>query len=198
MDKRPVTRRPTADVGVALRAARQARSLTLNDVASAVGVSASALSQIENGKVQPTMKRLYDIVEFLDVPLDQVFGGAEQVEIGSVRVARAGQHSELTLEDGVTWQQVTPPDESHTEVLVVDYPPGARVSESTEFIRHRGRETGYVLSGALVVELGDASYTLGCSDSITFDSTTPHRVSNPHDEAARAVWVTFSDRHSVR
>ncbi|WP_164473838.1 helix-turn-helix domain-containing protein [Gordonia insulae] len=187
-----------APLGAALRVARRARALTLQQVASAVGISASALSQIENGKTQPTMKRLYDLVEFLDVPLDEVFGGGVDVEVGSVLVSRTGDHTEIALEDGVVWKQINPPDESHTEVLVVDYPPGARTSDSTEFIRHRGRETGYVLSGTLVIELGEVIHTISRGDSITFDSSVPHRVSNPHEVAAQAVWVTFAHNAPVR
>ena len=41
------------DVGAELRRVRESRKLSLRAVATAVGVSASLLSQVETGKTQP-------------------------------------------------------------------------------------------------------------------------------------------------
>ena len=45
-------------------------------------------------------------------------------------------------------------------------------------MRHGGREYGHVLSGRLEVQIGFETYSVGPGDSIHFDSTTPHRLSN--------------------
>nr|WP_314142822.1 XRE family transcriptional regulator [uncultured Rhodococcus sp.] len=184
----------TADTpGSRIRAARKARKMTLVELAERVHVTASAISQIETGKVQPTMKRLYDIVEALDVPLDAVFGDGGTLDLLPAKTVhqRAGEHPTITLEDGVTWERINPADQTHIEVLLVKYPPLARTSPSVEFIRHHGRETGYLHSGSLLLELGFERHQLEVGDSITFDSSVPHKISNPTTRPSEATWVTY-------
>lgn len=53
-----------------LRAARKSRGLSLRELARRVGVSASLLSQIENGHSDPSVSTLYALVAELDLSLD--------------------------------------------------------------------------------------------------------------------------------
>jgi quercetin dioxygenase-like cupin family protein len=55
-------------------------------------------------------------------------------------------------------------------------------------MRHGGSEYGYLLSGELVLTLGDEELRLGPGDAISFDSTTPHRYRNDGLEPALGVW----------
>jgi mannose-6-phosphate isomerase-like protein (cupin superfamily) len=57
---------------------------------------------------------------------------------------------------------------------------------------HEGREFGLILEGELVVELGFESYTLREGDSIIFESTTPHRLTNKGNGQTKAIWVVLS------
>ena len=61
---------------------------------------------------------------------------------------------------------------------------------------HSGREFGLVLKGELMVELGCETYTLGQGDSIIFDSSTPHRLTNNGDSAMRALWVVLTPNNA--
>ncbi|HEX6365568.1 MAG TPA: helix-turn-helix transcriptional regulator, partial [Agromyces sp.] len=58
------------DVGSELRRVRESQKLSLRTVASAVGVSASLLSQVETGKTQPSVSTLYALVNYLGMSLD--------------------------------------------------------------------------------------------------------------------------------
>jgi quercetin dioxygenase-like cupin family protein len=61
-------------------------------------------------------------------------------------------------------------------------------------MRHTGREYGLLLGGHLEITVGFETSELGPGDSISFDSTVPHRLANAGDEPVRAVWVVFG-RH---
>src|SRR5437879_1148370 len=63
----------TQPLGDRLRAARQRKGLSLRELASRVGVSASLLSQLENGKSQASVTTLHALVTALDITLDQLF-----------------------------------------------------------------------------------------------------------------------------
>jgi DNA-binding XRE family transcriptional regulator/mannose-6-phosphate isomerase-like protein (cupin superfamily) len=60
-----------------LRAHRERRGFTVRSLASSVGVSPSLVSQIENGKANPSVATLYAIVSALDISLDELFSSDE-------------------------------------------------------------------------------------------------------------------------
>lgn len=66
-------------LGARLRAAREAQGVSLRSVAAAIGVSPSLLSQIENGKTNPSVDTLYALVQQLGISVDAMLGiaGAE-------------------------------------------------------------------------------------------------------------------------
>jgi len=60
-------------IGEKLRAVRQERQMSLRELAIKAEVSASMLSQIETGKVFPSVRSLYGIAAALDVSIDYFF-----------------------------------------------------------------------------------------------------------------------------
>jgi transcriptional regulator with XRE-family HTH domain/mannose-6-phosphate isomerase-like protein (cupin superfamily) len=60
-------------IGEKLRAIRQERQMSLRDLAHKAQVSASMLSQIETGKVFPSVRSLYTIANALEVSVDYFF-----------------------------------------------------------------------------------------------------------------------------
>lgn len=60
-------------IGEKLRAVRQERQMSLRELATKAEVSASMLSQIETGKVFPSVRSLYGIADALDVSVDYFF-----------------------------------------------------------------------------------------------------------------------------
>ena len=63
-------------IGVKLRAARREQNFSLRQLAAKAEVSASLLSQIENGKANPSVRSLYAIAEALSVSIDYFFANA--------------------------------------------------------------------------------------------------------------------------
>ena len=63
----------TDHLGGRLRALRLERGLGLRELADRLGISVSAVSQIERGTLQPSVHRLLAIVSALGVPLDRAF-----------------------------------------------------------------------------------------------------------------------------
>jgi DNA-binding XRE family transcriptional regulator/mannose-6-phosphate isomerase-like protein (cupin superfamily) len=71
-----------AHVGGRLRQARQRSGLSLREVARQLGVSASFVSQLENGKSQPSVATLYSLAQLLNVSIDELFAPAGFTEEG--------------------------------------------------------------------------------------------------------------------
>ncbi len=105
-------------------------------------------------------------------------------------VVHAGDRPTIELKGGITWSRLTALAESGAEFLEISYASGA--TSGAHMSHHAGREFGLILAGELTVELGFESYTLQAGDSIIFDSTTPHRLTNKDTQLMRALWVVLS------
>jgi transcriptional regulator with XRE-family HTH domain len=208
---------PLIDLGGRLRVERLRRGLSLREAARRLGVGPSTLSQIETGKAQPSVSTLFDIVNLLGTSLDGLLserGAAPEAHAGDgargERAAaappdpdtegffsfqRAGEHETLELGSGVHWSRLTGGSLPGMEFLLVTYEPGGCSSADGVFMRHAGQEFGYCLSGRLHVDVGFDAYVLGPGDSISFPGTTPHRLGNPGEVAARAIWCVLG-RHA--
>jgi transcriptional regulator with XRE-family HTH domain len=206
MARDPATERRRAsaelseNVGQQLRARREDSGLSLRELARRLGISPSALSQIETGKSRPSVSTLYAIVSELGASLDELFGGirgpvaepsVRRLQAASLddRVQRSGTRSVIQLESGVRWERLTATPDPAADFLYVVYDPGGSSSQADGFIRHVGREYGFVLSGTLEVTVGFDTHELGPGDSISFDSTTPHRLRNTGTEPVEGIWL---------
>ena len=183
-------------MGERLRVARQGRRLSLRDLAERLGVSASLISQIETGRANPSVGTLYALVAELDVSLDELLFGDRRAPMGASPhrpdalegvLQRREARTVIRLATGVTWERLTPSSEPGTEFLFVTYDAGG-VSSVDGFQRHNGHEWGYVLEGMLDVRIGFDDLVLRPGDAISFDSTTPHRLSNSGTIPVRAIW----------
>lgn len=103
---------------------------------------------------------------------------------------RADDRRTIELEGGVTWARLTPQPEDGIEFLHICYQVGAKSGKKMS--HHAGREFQLVLEGELLLELGFERYLLKAGDSIIFDSTTPHRLSNAGQVPLRAISVIFN------
>lgn len=104
-------------------------------------------------------------------------------------VVRVITRPTIELQGGVTWARLTPSPEDGIEFLEICYEEGAK--SGAKMSHHAGREFHLVLEGELLLELAFESYLLKAGDSIIFNSTTPHRLSNAGQTALRAISVIF-------
>ena len=192
-----------AGLGQRMRDERTRHGLSLRELARRLGLSPSALSQIETGRSRPSVGTLYAIVSELGMSLDELFApdGAADPKVAAPAadaapnraatdpVQRAGDRKAIDLESGVRWERLTPTSEPDADFLYVVYEVGGASSKPGTFIRHTGCEYGIVLSGRLRVVIGfEDDHVLGPGDSITFDSSLPHRLENIGDVPTTAVW----------
>lgn len=179
-----------------LRAARVERNLSLRELSRRVGVSPSAISQIENGRARPSVSLLYAIVSELGVSLDALLlddASASPSGTSACSVERAADRASIELDGGVRWERLAGSHLPGVDFLFVTYPANSSSSPQS-LIRHNGFEYGLLLTGSLEVTSGFETVTLAAGDSIAFDSTVPHRLCNPNDEPATGVWfVTGRD-----
>jgi transcriptional regulator with XRE-family HTH domain/quercetin dioxygenase-like cupin family protein len=114
-----------------------------------------------------------------------------QVTRSSTPVVHPGERNILVLDSGVTWESLTAVHHEKTQFMFVRYDVGGSSTMEGRLIRHVGTEYGFILRGTLEVTLGFEQYRLDAGDSISFDSTRPHRLTNVGDVPVEAIWFNL-------
>jgi transcriptional regulator with XRE-family HTH domain len=188
-------------IGPRLRAQRESLGISLRELARRVGVSASLISQIERDKVNPSVSTLYALVRELGLGMGDLFSIDDvppAARPGPSPLVSADERSVISLASGVTWERLTAVADPGVEFLKVVYDVGSESCPEDSLMRHGGKEYGYVTGGRLGVQVGFERYDLGPGDSISFDSSSPHRLWTIGDEAAEAIWVVVGRQSDGR
>ncbi len=185
----------TPEVGGRLRALRKSQGMSARALAEALGISASAISQIERGVLQPSVSRLIAITDALAVPLASVFDeqpdAAQELSAtaGGFAMQRAEQASVVVLESGVTFRRLSPGQTPGVDYFESTYPPGSTAHSEVELFRHDGYEVGTMISGEITVDFESERVVLRAGDAISYPCSRPHRLHNAGDVDAVAQWL---------
>ena len=184
-------------IGPRLRAQREQLGLSLREIARRLGVSASLISQIERDKVNPSVSTLYALVRELGLTMGDLFASGEPANVSSARWAPAGSGPVVTaatravinLDSGVMWERLTSGSDANVEFLRLVYDVGGESCPEDALMRHSGKEYGYLIGGRLGVQVGFDRFDLGPGDSLSFDSSMPHRLWAIGERPAEAIWA---------
>ncbi|GAA4770383.1 helix-turn-helix domain-containing protein [Microbacterium gilvum] len=182
---------PRALVGRRLREARALTGLSVSALARRLGISTSAVSQIERGVMQPSVSRLIAMTDALGVPLATVLSGPASTSPTGAEYAveRAGDAAYLELGGGVTFRRLTPGDSPGVDYFESVYPPGSTAASKDQLFRHEGYEVGQVVSGELTIDFSDEIVVLGAGDTISYPCDKPHRLHNTGADPVVARWL---------
>jgi transcriptional regulator with XRE-family HTH domain len=172
-------------VGASIRAARKRRRLTLQELAERTGVSISMLSMLERGVASPSIGTLVSVSSALGLHMAQLFQDPAAQPPSPVR--RLAEQVTVEAAEGVSRRLVHTDLDHDLEMVVNEYEPGT--SSAAAPVHHEGMEFGLIISGTLTVRLGNVDYVLAAGDGISYDSTTPHVLTNHGQTKARAVWI---------
>lgn len=194
----------TNELGEGIRAQRGRKGLSLRAVASSVGISASMLSQVETGKLHPSVATLYQIASYLDISVDALMGLSDTPEYAAQRyesslhvaVRRSGNGPHIKRAHGVTWESLAAQPGWNVESTLVTYEPGSGAAAGRKLTRHNGIESGYILEGELTLYLGFEQTVLRPGDSFSFDATGPHLFVNETDQQAKGIWFVAAARET--
>ena len=157
-------------IGDCLRATREERGLTLEQVAELSGLSKSHLSRLESSERQPSVAALLALSEALGVPVSALFGETQSTTPLSVSPADrpTRESNDLTIAacSGYAGSAVL-------DALRVTVPADRRPPAPT---RHPGEEWIYVLSGTLVLEYDGTVHHLEAGTAAHFNAELPHRL----------------------
>ncbi len=184
------------ELGTKIRQLRLRKKIALVDMGKHTGLSASMLSQLENGKLVPTLATLARIAMVFDVGLDFFFGDRRRkrpfiVISGGERIKFPDRPTSPRPDYFFECLAFSAQDKS-LQAYLAEFPkrsPG----EVTEHF-HEGAEFIHVLEGSLVIRYQGEDHVLDAGDSVYFDSSETHSYSGNAKITTRALVVTTPPR----
>jgi transcriptional regulator with XRE-family HTH domain len=168
-------------LGGAIRDQRLARGLSQSELARRVGITPSALSQVERGVRGPSGDTLVRLWEVLEVP----FGPDASAERG-YRVSRRSGRERFRLQEGLDGERlVDGPDGAETWLLEAasgaggDRPP----------FSVKAPETVVVLRGVLDLQLGGRTETFHEGDAVELMTAGVTGWANPGPRPTELLWT---------
>jgi len=175
-------------IGERVRMLRMARGQTLDDLASASGVSRAMISRIERGEASPTAQLLARLCTALDLTLSAFF--AFSGESGDPLSRRDAQVLWRDPETGYQRRAVSPPKTaSRVDVVEVDFPAGARIAYPPETAKAGMTQHVWLFSGLLRLTVASTVHDLRPGDCLYMSITEGHVFENPGDTPARYAVV---------
>ncbi|HEY5213132.1 MAG TPA: cupin domain-containing protein [Acidobacteriaceae bacterium] len=184
-------------IGQRIRALRQRASMGLVELGRHSGLSASFLSQLETGRVVPTLRNLAKIAMVFSKDLNYFFNPTPQTVFrihrveDRVRLPQSGAENPNYFFESLGYLV---PDRQ-LDPYLAEFQPGK--GPDTNFHKHGGFEFLYVMRGALRITHGEHTHDLRTGDSVYFDSTTTHSYTCVGDDPATVLIVTLQQPTSV-
>jgi transcriptional regulator with XRE-family HTH domain len=181
-------------IGERVKQKRENLGLQLNDLAKRVGISSSALSQIENAKSHPTIITLKLIAVHLKTTVGDLIGENESLINNPVF-----RSEDLTLTDT---------NETGTEVYTLSQNDVSKQmdafllkfnveSDSRNLFRnYNGQMFGYLLNGEIQFEIDSKVYVIRKGDSIYFNLKRNYRFQNINKECSELLCVSVSNSNN--
>ena len=179
-------------LGERIKRLRLKKSMGLVELGRHTGLSASFLSQLETGRVVPTLRNLSriamvfskDLSYFFETEPHSIFRVHRRKD--RVRLPQTGVDSPSYYFESLGYMV---PDR-HMDPYFAEFVPLPHPQESRPHL-HPGYEFLYVLDGELGLQHGEHQTTLGPGDAVYFDSSTAHSYSCAGPKPASALIVTM-------
>ncbi|MBN8217473.1 MAG: helix-turn-helix transcriptional regulator [Spirochaetes bacterium] len=179
--------------GPVILALRRERRLTLDALAVAAGVSKAMLSQVEQGKANPTVATLWKIAGGLKVPVTRLLGA--EIPTAKLSVRRSGELAQLPTGDGRCRITLLSPAAhvDRCELYRLAFAPGGSLASAPHV--PGTEEVVTVLQGRLRCQSAGESSLLGPGDTAHYPADVRHSLTQEGKTPTEAVLtVVFSGR----
>ena len=184
------------ELGRKLHQLRLRKKMALVDLGKHTGLSPSMLSQLENGKMIPTLPTLARIALVFDVGMEHFFGAARGKKLFSVvrekERMRFPERADAPAPSYFFECLTLATQGKGLQAYLAEFPHRSAVDGTEHF--HDGLEFLFVLEGSLIIRYEGEDRELREGDSVLLDSSEPHSYRGVGKKGARAVVITMPTR----
>ena len=184
-------------LGIKIRTIREAKRLSMEEVAEKTSLTTILLSQIESGAVTPPVATLLKIAQALDTHIGDFF--VEAAPQKRYEIVRKGEHTKVSRRPAPGKSPLSYSYEAlafrlekrHMEPFLVEF--DVDIEEEVPPLSHKGEEFVYVLKGEIEFHADDDIIRLTEGDSLYFDSNIPHSFIGKGTTKPRAIVVIYPE-----
>jgi len=174
----------TEGIGRRVRKLREEKGLSLDELSKLTGFEVELLANIEADNIQPQLGTAIRLSKALDSAFSRLVSGVGDKLYSVTRKADQKVVSRSTTRKGskqvYTYKSLAPEVKGrHMEALIVQLEENPEKKKSV----HDGEEFIYVLSGQVVLDIGEDTFQLEPGDSAYYLSTTPHLIASKSGKA---------------
>ncbi|MFQ5896684.1 MAG: helix-turn-helix domain-containing protein [Candidatus Methylomirabilia bacterium] len=176
-------------VGERIRVLRQERGLQQRQLAEKSGLTPSMVSQIESGRLTPSLHTLGKLAASLGVPIASLF---ETKRDGQIHVSRKADYPQVSFDgSSETWQLLgTGLFQGKIRAVVSTIARKAQGVKTDKVIIAPGQmKLFYVIEGRVALHYNGSRHLLRAGDSAVVDGGLPHTWENLGPRRAKALWV---------
>lgn len=183
-------------VGERIKALRESRSLTVEELANRSGLGIEQIERIESNTDLPSLAPLIKIARVLGVRLGTFLD--DQDENGPVVCRKNESQNSISFSNNniqsrrhMAYHSLSRDKAGrHMEPFIIDIAP----MDDTDFVlsSHEGEEFIFVMQGTMEISYGKQTYLLEEGDSIYYDSIVPHHVHAYEGKEAKILAVIYS------
>jgi len=168
---------------------RAERALQQRQLAEKAGLTPSMVSQIESGRLSPSLHTLGRIAAALGVPIGAMFDGHPR---GRIHVTRKRDYPVVSFDGADEQWSVLGAGlfQGKIRAVVSTLGPRAAGVRTDKVVIEPGQmKLFYVIEGRVTLLYGEERHVLEAGDSAYLDGGTPHGWENLGTRTARALWV---------
>ncbi|MEJ5265833.1 MAG: XRE family transcriptional regulator [Bacteroidales bacterium] len=179
-------------LGERIRKRREILNLPLNDLAKRVGITPSALSQIENAKTFPSIVTLKSIAEHLKTTVGELIGENELLNKNPVIKKNEIKIFEHCGEKIEIYLLSQPDTNKYMDVFLLKIHTQTKINVDTfhQLVpRPHHQVFFHVLSGKFVIVLNEVQYTLEAGDNVYFVQPMFEELLNAGNTDGELLWI---------
>lgn len=182
------------DIGHQIKKLRNAKGLTLDQLAAKSGVSKSMLSQIERNKTNPTVGILWSLTQALSIDIGELLGSAPKVneKLDNISLVKSHQTPEIQSADGKCTLKILGPLDlvSNMEWYEINMDKNGILDSDPHTKGTREHLT--LLTGSIIITTDKQEKTLEAGDTARYGADVHHSIKNNGNSAAQAILIVHT------
>ena len=173
---------------------RKDKKITLEELATDIGVTKGFISQVENNRTVPSLTVLLSIIKALHVDLNDFFDKLDTSTNNAPVIIKAKDYQRIEKEytKGTYYNRITSFKHDGKLIDIVLY--GQDKNARKGFVSSDAYEFDYMLKGSMQYTIDGKKYVLKEGDSFYYDARKPHHSKCLDDNSFLMLVVYFFDK----
>jgi transcriptional regulator with XRE-family HTH domain len=172
-------------IGSKIKSLRLKKGLTQEELGERTDLTKGHISQLERDLNSPSIETLFALLEVLGTSPKEFFDDPKKVAKVVYTIDDQTIHTDEELKYSIRWL-VPRSNENEMEPVHITF---SKKGEFKKFEPSLAETFIYILKGKVKIELGNSKWTAEEGNSVYYDASESHRLSNAHDGTSELLLV---------